>query len=198
MKPPIHRGPVLIITSLLLVPSGTRALSQEEAPPQASTETSINPALLLEKLLTFVAENGIEYELSAETASALGVTTKERAWPYKRIISSEEQYVRCTPVHLIGVGADPKAEAEIFVKRNGTSHFVRIDRNAQVLRAIEIDETDGKPALIPNADAPSEVTSEFQYWGINAERAFQWHVCNAPTSGAHPWMLIRKSSSAPG
>jgi tetratricopeptide (TPR) repeat protein len=158
------------------------------AMPVASTE-------VLKKMLAAITDSGTNLELPANISESLGFTEPAQPRQSRQISAREQEFDSSAPLHTIAVGRDDAGDVGVFVRRNGTRHFFRIDRNGQARKGIALLKAGGSPMIIALVEAQSEVNAELRFWDANAERAVHWQVCNGDLSGANRVDVNKKIES---
>jgi tetratricopeptide (TPR) repeat protein len=149
----------------------------------------------LNRISALIGESGSDAELSADVAQALGFSETDQPWPNRQIATREVQFDASTPLHMIAMGRAGVGVDEIYVQKDATAQFIRIDRDGRAIKAITVNEAGriSTPVSIP--EAQGIVDAELRFWAANGERAAHWQVCNAEMSGAHGVQQEKKIES---
>lgn len=204
---------MLLTAAVIFLAFSSLAFAQEESVPKASAtaslETSSASPDVLNRILALIADSGTDSELVAGMAGALGFTKTGQPWDYRLIGVRADESDSSSPMHIFGVGRGNDEDLLIYVLKDGRSHFIRANRNMQVVRAISVDTAKDEANLIATADAQSEVNDELQFWERNTERTAHWRACMGELKGATPvavqkkiegctWLIQSGKESPPG
>ena len=133
-----------------------------------------------------IAEYGVDLELSPQMSGALGFTVDGAPWRDREVGARADESDSSTPLHAIAIEGGSGNDLLVSVWVDGITHFIRTNRNGQVVKAVARDPATDKSTAIQNATAQKEANAEFEFWGQNAEKAGYWWTCEAEVLGANP------------
>jgi tetratricopeptide (TPR) repeat protein len=162
--------------------------SSQKAPNTASPLTS----QLLSKMLQLVSTQGVDKELDAKLANALGFCEVGKNW-------LERQFtVKGAPSNAQHVFAISRGDGQDFmVALQGLNslHAYRVHRDGKVAAALVFDIPNGKITMGTPAEAQADLNAEMNIWTENVDALVLWPICQGELAGAHPVTAEKKIES---
>jgi hypothetical protein len=129
----------------------------------ASTQSATLTPDLLNKLLDFNARKGIDRDVPAIFANALGFTSNGQSWPSRQVVPKPDSE-NPSLYHGFTVGQRTEQDVVFVVRYPDGNHAFRVRRNGMLVTAVYLNQSTNQLTEPNRAEAQKELDAEVVYW----------------------------------